>query len=89
MRIKKGFKLRTVGSECIVTGEGLQQIDFNKLISLNKSAAYLWQQVEDKEFDVQTLAGLLTAKYDIAVVTALADATEIADEWIKAGIVEE
>lgn len=88
MKIKEGFKLRTVGSEYIVTGEGLQQIDFNKLISLNPSAAYLWQAIEGTAFDEQTLAQLLVGKYGIAAEQALADATEIANSWIQAGITE-
>ena len=88
MRIKDGFKLRTLGSEYIVSGEGLQQIDFNKLIALNSSAAYLWQEIEGKEFNEQTLAGLLVSKYNVSDSDALADATDIAKEWIDAGMVE-
>lgn len=89
MKIKQGFRLRTVGREYIVTGEGLAQIHFNKLISLNTSATYLWQEVEEKDFDVQTLADLLVSKYNIPVEQALTDATDVAKSWIEAGIVEE
>lgn len=89
MKIKEGFKLRTVGKEYIVAGEGLQQIDFNKLISLNPSAAYLWQEVEGEKFDVQTLADLLTEKYRISTEEALSDAADVAKSWLEAGIVEE
>ncbi len=89
MRIKQGFKLRTVGKEYIVAGEGLAQIDFNKLISLNSSAAYLWQKVEEKDFDEKTLADLLVSKYGIPAGQALTDANDIARSWIDAGIVEE
>jgi hypothetical protein len=89
MRTKKGFRLRTVGSEYIVSGEGLEQVDFNKLIALNKSAAYLWQEVEGNDFEVQTLADLLTEKYGISDEQALADAADVADSWIKAEIAEE
>ena len=88
MRIKEGFRLRTLGSEYIVSGEGLQQIDFNKLIALNQTAAYLWQEVEGKDFNEITLADLLVSKYDVSDLDALADATKIAKEWIDAGIVE-
>lgn len=89
MKIKEGFKLRTVGKEYIVTGEGLAQIDFNKLISLNSSAAYLWQAVEGKQFDIQVLANLLTDKYSISAQQALSDAEDVSKNWLEAGIVEE
>ncbi|MFV0483266.1 MAG: PqqD family protein [Bacteroidales bacterium] len=89
MRIKKGFTLRSVGNERIVVGEGLEQIDFNKLIALNSAAAYLWESVEGKGFDECTLADLLMTKYDLPKAQAGADAHEIAQAWISIGIVEE
>ena len=42
MRHKDGFKLRKMCGENIITGEGLENINFNKLISLNDTAAFLW-----------------------------------------------
>lgn len=87
MRIIEGFRLRNVMGQATIVGEGVGQIDFNKLITLNDSAAYLWQSVEGKEFDVQTLANLLVDKYGIDQDTALTDAKAIADKWIEIGVV--
>lgn len=88
MKIKEGFVLRSLGNEQIVAGEGLEQINFSKLISLNASAAYLWQEIESKKFDEQTVAALLTEKYGIDPNTALADVRELMESWIVAGIIE-
>lgn len=88
MKIKQGFVLRTLASEQIVAGEGLEQINFSKLISLNPTAAYLWQQVEGKDFDADTLASLLMAKYGIAQSTAHADAEDLITAWCNAGLIE-
>lgn len=41
MRIKKGFVLRRMCGEHVVTADSLEQINFNKLVTLNESAAYL------------------------------------------------
>lgn len=87
MRIIEGFILRNVMGQATIVGEGVGQIDFNKLITLNDSAAYLWQSVEGKEFDMQTLANLLVDKYGIDQDTALTDAKAIADKWIETGVV--
>lgn len=87
MRIIEGFRLRNVMGQATIVGEGVGQIDFNKLITLNDSAAYLWQSVEGKEFDVQTLANLLVDKYGIDQDTALTDAKAIANKWIEIGVV--
>lgn len=87
MRIIEGFRLRNVMGQATIVGEGVGQIDFNKLITLNDSAAYLWQSVEGKEFDMQTLANLLVDKYGIDQDTALTDAKAIANKWIEIGVV--
>lgn len=88
MHIKKGFKLRTVGDEYIVAGEGLEQISFNRLISLNSSAAFLWQEVEGKSFNVETLADLLSSKYILSTEQAREDVDEIVRVWLEVGIIE-
>ena len=49
MKIKEGFVLRQMCGENIVAGEGLEHINFNKLISLNSTAAFLWQELVGKE----------------------------------------
>lgn len=89
MRIKEGFTLRSIVGQYVVIGEGIEQVDFNKMITMNESAAYLWQGVEGKDFTVEDLTRLLTDKYDVSEETAAADAAKIAVKWIEAGIVEE
>lgn len=88
MRLKEGFRLRNLCREYIVVAEGLQQVNFNKMIALNATAAYLWQNVEGKEFTVQDLADLLTAEYEVDAETALKDSELIAQKWMEAGIAE-
>jgi hypothetical protein len=88
MKIVEGFVLRKVGDEYIISGEGLGQVNFNRIFSLNSSAAYLWQSVEQKDFDATTLADLLTEKYNLDASTAKHDAEVILNEWLNAGIVK-
>ena len=86
MKINEGFELSEMCGEHIIIATGVANIDFSKVISLNESAAYLWREVEGKEFTPETLATLLTAKYDIDPATALADAAALAQRWVEAGI---
>lgn len=88
MRIKKGFVVRTICGEHIVSGEGLEQIDFNKLVSLNDTALYLWNAVADKEFTVDELVNLLTDEYEVDEATAQADVKQLCKEWEKEGLIE-
>lgn len=89
MRTKKGFHLRKVCNEQIIVGEGRENIDFSKIISMNESSAYLWNAIVGKEFQPNDLATLLMKEYEIDEATANKDAKAIADQWISAGIVEE
>lgn len=87
MRIIGGFILRDIMGQATIIGEGVKQVDFNKLITLNDSAAYLWRCVEKTDFDVSTLANLLVDKYGIDQTIAEKDAQTIANLWIEVGIV--
>lgn len=88
MKIIEGFVLRDIMGQAAIIGEGTGQVDFNKLITLNSTAAFLWKSVEGKEFDVETLANLLVEKYGIDSALAAKDAAGIASKWIEVGIVK-
>ncbi len=88
MRIKEGFVLRKMLGENIVVGEGLSQVNFNKMVSMNSTAAYLWESVAGMDFTADTLKELLLKEYDVDEETAAKDAAAIAEKWIEVGIVE-
>jgi hypothetical protein len=69
-------------------GEGLAQVNFNKMLSLNGSAAWLWEQVSGREFTSEELAGLLVGRYDVTREVALADAEKLVAAWREQGILE-
>lgn len=88
MKIKKGFVLREMCGEHIVTGEGLENINFNKLITLNSSAAFLWQEVVGKEFTAEEMAQLLIDRYGIDKELAIKDAVNLCNALTDAGVAE-
>jgi len=89
MHVKKGFKLRPLGNEYILIGEGVEQINFNQMLTLNESAAYLWKQVEDQsDFDAVRLADLLMKEYEVSRDVALTDCQQTIEVWLQNGIIE-
>lgn len=88
MRIVDGFRLRDVMGQATVIGEGVEQINFNKLITLNESAAYLWSAVEGKDFETSDLSALLVEKYGIDTELADKDAQAIVSKWVEIGLVK-
>ncbi len=89
MKLRKGFALREICTVHVVVPEGIEVIDFNKLISLNGSAKYLWEALQGKDFTVQDVAKLLTDKYEVAEETAKADAAALIAKWTAIGLTEE
>ena len=88
MKIKKGFILREMCGENIVTAEGLEHINFNKLISLNSTAAFLWNKVAGQEFTAEEMAKYLVEEYQIDMELALKDSEALCQAWIDAGVAE-
>lgn len=87
MKTKKGYRMRPLGKEYILVAEGLEVEDANKMISMNATAAFLWEAVEGKDFDAETLAQLLVDEYGIDIETAKKDVTPLVQTWEKAGII--
>ena len=86
MKTKKGFRLRELGGDYILIGESVELVNFNNMITFNETAAYLWQAVEGKEFDVETLTQLLLAEYEVSEDIAREDAQATIDDWKEIGI---
>ena len=89
MKIKQGFKLRHLGGEYIVIGEGIAQVNFNKMISLNATAAFLWEQLLGKEFNVEDITRLLCDNYEVEEAVAAADAATLVKNWREAELLDE
>ena len=89
MHCKSGFKLRQLGDEYILVGESIEQVNFNKMITMNESAAYLWQHISDGvSFDAEHLASLLRGEYEVSAEQARKDAEQMIQAWLNAGIIE-
>ena len=82
MKLKKGYVLRQVCGENVVVGEGLDAINFGKLLSLNETAAWLWQQtVELGDFTEEKLTARLCESYEVAEEQARTDVEAIIKQW--------
>lgn len=89
MKIKKGYILRTVCGENVIVGEGLDAINFGRMLSLNETAAWLWKQAaEQGDFTAESLANALCDEYEVAPDQALADVKETINQWTELKVVE-
>lgn len=81
--------MHQVCDQNIIVGEGKENIDFNNLVTLNSTAAFLWTKMENKEFTTQDLVDALCGEYDVTEEVALRDCTALVRDWLAAGIIEE
>ena len=88
MKIKDGFTLHQIGDEHIIMYNGTQNVDFNNIISLNSTAAHLWEHVEGMDFNADTLTDFLMENYEVDSETAKRDAEQLIKNWLEAGIIK-
>lgn len=89
MKTKKGFTLRSLGNEHLLVAESVEMTNFNRMISMNESAAMLWKEIDGKDFDAETLINLLMENYDINRDVAEHDVTALLKSWKETGIIED
>lgn len=90
MKIKEGFELQNVCGEYLIISAGEENVDFSKIISLNESAAYLWEHLQAlPSFDVDSMVELLMQEYDVEHSIAREDCGAMLERWLEVGLVEE
>lgn len=74
MKIRDEFKVREIAGEHVVIMQGRYGADMTRVISLNESALFLWNELQGRAFETADAARLLAEHYGIDEATALRDA---------------
>jgi len=88
MKIKDGFELKDICGENIIISHGKENINFTKIITLNESAALIWDGVIGKDLSIEDMVQAIINEYEIDEATARKDCENIASEWKKVGFIE-
>jgi hypothetical protein len=90
MKQKKGFILRDVCGDKVIIAEGIEVLDFGQLLSLNETAAWLWEEASRQgDFTIETLTSALCEEYNVEKDLATKDVTAILKKWKNLGLTEE
>lgn len=87
MKIKEGFMLRSIAGSNIVVPVGAVALDFNGMITLNDSGAFLWRVLE-KGSDIDGMVDALLAEYDVDAQTARTCCEDFVKKLDEAGCFE-
>ena len=75
MKIKDGFILRKVADTYIAVATGAESVEFNAMVTINETGAFLWEKLQKETTEEELLAYLLS-EYDVDEETAKADISE-------------
>ena len=90
MKAKKGFELQNVCGEYIIVPAGIENVDFSRIISLNPTAAFLWEKVSKLEtFTVDNMVEALLAEYEVEEEIAREASKLIVERWKEMELIEE
>lgn len=88
MKIKSGFMLRTVADNYIVVPVGEASKQFNGMITLNETSAFLWNFLV-KGISEEKLVDELMKKYDVSREIATRDVKSFIDKLEKINVLDE
>ena len=76
MKVKSGFILRKVGKQYVVAATGEASKNFNGMIRLNATGAFLWEALEKGSTEDELVQKLLDRFEDLDAPTARMDLKE-------------
>lgn len=88
MKIKAGLVLRNVASSYVVVPVGKEAVDFNGMITLNETGAFLWEKMTDGCTE-EDLVNALLEEYDVSLEQAKDSVSHLVKEVKENNFVEE
>ena len=90
MKAKKGFELQNVCGEHILVPAGIENVDYSRIISLNPTAAFLWEKINAmEEFTIEDMVSSLLEEYEVEEEIAREDCEKIVERWKEMELIEE
>jgi hypothetical protein len=87
MKIKQGYILREVAGNYIVVAVGEAVKNFNGIINLNETGAFLWKQLQEGATEEQLKAAMLE-EYDVQEDVAQNDIKAFIDKLNEKGLLD-
>lgn len=76
LKIKEGYLMREIAGSYIVIPVGEKRVEFNGVLTLNDTGAFLWKKIESGADSEKALSEALEEEYEVAKDVAEADAAE-------------
>lgn len=87
MRIKPGFEIVNIGDDYLAVPVGDETNSFKGVVALNEEAAFLLKKMREHQ-NLDALADLLTAEYNVDRIVALRDIEALMQKLTDMRIIE-
>lgn len=87
MKKIKSFISRTIAGETVLVPSDETAHDFNGMISLTDTAAFIWEHIEEAT-DFNQLVDMILDEYEVDRETAAADASEFVMQLLQQGMIQ-
>ena len=89
MKIKSGFMMRSIAGCKVVVSVGKRTLDFNGIINLNDTGAFLWERLEQGATEEQLTAAILEQYTDVDEATARQSVKDFVGTLREAGCLDD
>ena len=89
MKIKSGFVVEKVGNKYLAVAVGERADDFNALIRMNGTGAFLFNLMSEKDMTKEELLSAMLKEYDVDTERAKADILTFLSALKGAGLLDE
>ena len=87
MKIREGFVLKNVADVTVVVPAGKASLDFNGMVTLNETGAFLWELLTEDRTEEELLSAMLK-EYDVDEATARKGISDFVGRLSKEGLLE-
>lgn len=89
MKIKSGFMMRSIAGCKVVVSVGKRSLDFNGIINLNDTGAFLWERLEQGADEDQLTAAILENYTEVDEATARQSVKDFVGTLREAGCLDD
>ncbi len=86
MRLNPSLQMRRLGSKWVIVRAVDGDVNLTDVISLNETAARLWERFSGAEFTEEEMAEWLCGEYEVDPVVAKEDVHNLLKRWEEYGM---
>ena len=87
MKIKNGFVVRSIAGESVVVALGEASKNFNGIINLNETGAFLWKKLQEGA-SAEQLKEAMLEEYEVQAEIAERDIKAFIDKLNEKGLID-